>query len=334
MDFGKPGFFGISHGLYGHRKEMSNKRDISVVIPVLNGASQLPRLVQSIREQRECVIREIIVIDSVSDDGIFDVSKKLDLVFISIPDRKRFDHGGTRTIAARRAGGDFILFLTQDVELKDKTVISKLLSPMLENDKIAASYGRQLPYPDANFLSRSIRAFNYPPPDRVEQCGEKRRVRCAFLSNNFCLYRREAMEPFGWFGEHQICSEDLYAGAMLLTHGYDLIYVPEAVVVHSHNFGARAFFRRYFDIGVFHAVHPWIQESFGPVAGEGVRFLRHEWQMLLSENRVYLFPASLFYTTVKWFGFQFGKRYRFLPMCLRRLFSANRNWWQRKEEGD
>ncbi|MCK5880005.1 MAG: glycosyltransferase family 2 protein, partial [Holophagae bacterium] len=119
---------------------MNGKNDISVVIPVLNGADQLRKLVQSIRDQQHCVIREIIVIDSASDDETFEISRELHLTFLPLQHRYQFDHGGTRTNAARTAQGEFVFFLTQDVELNDKMAVSKLLAPMQKIPEIAACY--------------------------------------------------------------------------------------------------------------------------------------------------------------------------------------------------
>jgi len=84
---------------------------ISVVIPTYNAEEHLPVLFEKLKAQS--IAFELVIIDSSSTDTTPTLAKKAADTLLTIP-KKTFDHGGTRTIAAKKATGDIIVFLTQD----------------------------------------------------------------------------------------------------------------------------------------------------------------------------------------------------------------------------
>ena len=77
---------------------------ISLIIPTLNGAKDLPALMTRIQNQTMPPM-EIIVVDSASTDGTAQLAKELGAKVIEI-ERRNFDHGGTRDMALRRSRGE------------------------------------------------------------------------------------------------------------------------------------------------------------------------------------------------------------------------------------
>lgn len=98
---------------------------------------------------------------------------------------------------------------------------------------------------------------------------QKNGVKTVFMSNSFSAYRIDVLQQLGGFPSDTILCEDMYFTAKAVLAGYKVAYVSEAVVRHSHNYSAVEEFKRYFDIGVFHADEPWIREKFGGAGGEG-----------------------------------------------------------------
>ena len=84
---------------------------ISVIIPTYNAEDYLPSLLNKLQEQT--VSFELIIIDSSSADKTVEIAKQYTKDVMIIPSAA-FDHGGTRTKAAKTASGDVIVFLTQD----------------------------------------------------------------------------------------------------------------------------------------------------------------------------------------------------------------------------
>jgi len=274
---------------------------------------------------------EILIVDSESSDQTADIAKRLGVKLIQIG-RHEFDHGGTRTFAARQTDSDFILYLTQDVRIADEHAVEKLVRPLLHDEHVAAAYGRQLPHDGADLFARTIRSFNYGKDSyrSFNQADMGGGIRKPFISNNFSMYRRVVMDGLGWFGDSKICSEDLFAGARILNAGYAIEYVAEAEVYHSHNLTTVEYFRRYFDIGVFHSRNRWIQQRYGSAYREGGRFVFFELAKALKERKPSLLLLSLLITTAKYMGHVLGKLHRLLPQTVCIRLSANPSWWRRR----
>ena len=84
-------------------------------------------------------------------------------------------------------------------------------------------------------------------------------MKTAFNSNSFAAYRRKALKDVGGFPINTILSEDMYVTAKMLLKNWSVAYCADAKVYHSHNYTIWQEFKRYFDIGVFHAKEAWIR---------------------------------------------------------------------------
>jgi rhamnosyltransferase len=293
---------------------------VSIIVPTSNAGASFRGLLEALLGQ-DLKGPEIIVIDSSSTDGTVETCLEFGISPVIIP-REEFDHGGTRTMAAKRASGSILVFMTQDARPADSRSIGRLIEPFCQG-RVAAAFGRQIPHEGASALARHLRLFNYPEVSyarTLEDC-RKYGVKAAFLSNAFAAYRRSALEEIGWFKKGLVVSEDLYAGARLLERGYELRYVAEAAVFHSHEYSLGEEFRRYFDIGTFYGKEPWILELLGRPEGEGARFVLSQLSFLVREGRLHLVPESLLRAAVKFVAFRLGMNHRLLPPALRQRLS-------------
>ncbi|MHB8810921.1 MAG: glycosyltransferase family 2 protein [Desulfobulbaceae bacterium] len=299
---------------------------ISVIIPTRNGGPRFGELLAALRGQSR-VPEEILVIDSGSGDETLDLARQHGARVISIAPRD-FDHGGTRTLGARAAIGDLLVYMTQDAVPADQESLAHLLAP-LADERVAAAYGRQLPYPEASCFARHLRAFNYPERSVVRSFEDRARYgfKTAFISNSFAAYRRDRLAEVGFFQEGLVFGEDTFTVAKLLRRGYCVAYAAEARVLHSHNYTLAMDFRRYFDIGVAHVRSRELLESFGSPTGEGRRYVAAELAFLLREKQYVRLPESLVRSAVKLLSYHLGKRYIMLPPGLARWCSLNRGWW-------
>lgn len=305
---------------------MQVKSTISVIIPTLNGGRRFGRLLAALRCQ-SVVPDEILVVDSGSSDETVSLAGRYGATVLAIQPRE-FDHGGTRTMAAKQAAGDILLFMTQDAVPADIHAVENLVVP-LDDPRVAAVYGRQLPCADATWFARHLRLVNYPgqPSRRCWEDRERFGFRTAFISNSFALYRREPLAAAGFFEEGLLFGEDTFTVAKLLRNGYCVFYAAEAKVWHSHNYSAWQEFRRYFDIGVVHARRRELLEDFGAPTGEGRRYVLSELSFLLREKQFLRLPASIWRNAMKFVAYHLGKRYTALPRRLAELCSMNRRWW-------
>lgn len=303
--------------------------DISVIIPTYNAQSYLPHLLQRLAEQ-SCDF-ELIIIDSDSSDETRSIANTYTPHLITIP-KESFDHGGTRSQAAKLAKGDIILFLTQDALPTDRYTIERLVDAF-EDPKVGAAYGRQIPYDETTLFGKHLRLFNYPEESYIRSIDDAAiyGIKTPFLSDSFAAYRRDILEQIGWFREHLILGEDSYAGAKILMEGYRLAYVADAVVFHSHSYTPLQEFQRYFDIGVFHTMEDWILERFGKAEGEGGRYLKSELAYLISHNAYMKIPEFLLRNGLKYLGYKLGRHFHKIPPRYRTKLSMHKDWWERRD---
>jgi len=299
----------------------------SVIIPTYNAEKYLPKLLEALEKQT--TIFELIIIDSSSTDNTVAIAKEYTKHILTIP-QVEFDHGGTRTIAAKVASEDIIVFLTQDALPYDDQAIEKILEAF-ENPKVGAAYGRQLPYEDATIFSKHLRYFNYPEISYVRTINDKKQygIKTAFLSDSFAAYRKKSLKEAGWFKNDLIVGEDTYAGSKILLEGYALAYCADAKVYHSHSYGIIQEFKRYFDIGVFHKREKWILQEFGKAEGEGKRYIKSEFSYLLRCKAYHLIPNFFIRNGMKYFGYKLGQNYTKLPIVLIKKISMHYLWWNR-----
>lgn len=301
---------------------------ISIIIPTLNAAPWLERLLTMLASQ---TVRadEILIVDSGSTDGSLEIIRAHGVRLIEIV-KEQFDHGGTRAMAMGKTTGDLVVFLTQDAIPASREALARLIAPFAANSQLAAAYGRQLPSPDANPFSAHLRLFNYPPKDslRCWQDRERFGFKTIFISNSFAAYRRTALEEVGLFPEKLLFGEDTVTVARLLERGWCVQYVSGAAVYHSHNYSLWQDFKRYFDIGALHALEWRIFTPYGAPTGAGKQFVRSEIAFLLAQKRYMLIPQSLVRNGLKLAAYALGRRHGRLPRSLARALSMHPHWWQ------
>ena len=279
-----------------------------LIIPTLNAGSQFRTLLEQLAAQT-LPARKLIV-DSESEDDTAQLAKSFGVEVLTIP-RRTFNHGATRQLALehllKSARLDVIIFMTQDVLLKSES-LAALVKIFGADESVGLSYGRQLPHADATEEAKFLRAFNYPPESQLRSFDDRKLfgIKTAFASNSFAAYRVDALQSVGGFPSHVPLSEDMYVAAKMLLRGLKIYYAAEAEVYHSHNYTAAQEFRRYVQIGKFHAQEPWIRETFGSAEDAGKKFVVMKLAALAKKNPLDCFGA-IFRDAAKFFGYRIGR---------------------------
>jgi rhamnosyltransferase len=305
---------------------------ISICIPTYNAEFYAERIISAIKYQN-LEIHEVIIVDSCSDDNTVKYFTEAGYRKFVV-DKLKFDHGTTRNYAANLMhDADIIVFATQDALPASSSTLRELICSF-DNQRVGASYGRQLPTVNSSPIAAHARIFNYPRQSALKGLEDIMRygLKLAFISNSFAAYRRSALEAIGGFPKHCIVSEDTYVAAKMILAGWKVAYCADAKVYHSHNYNWRQEFQRYFDIGVFHAREPWVRKEFGGAEGEGMRFLKSEMKYLL-HHAPYLIPSALFRTVIKYAGFRVGLFERHLPLGVKYRLSMQKAFWVQEGRG-
>ncbi|MBR6887491.1 MAG: glycosyltransferase family 2 protein [Selenomonadaceae bacterium] len=277
-----------------------------LIIPSLNAGSQFKKLLSQLAAQT--LPTKKLIVDSESTDGTADLAKSFGLEVLTIP-RRTFNHGATRQFALEKILPlDVVIFLTQDVLLHDDESLAKLVKIFSEDSTVGLSYGRQLPHEGATNEAAILRAFNYPPESQLRSFDDRKKfgIKTAFASNSFAAYRVAALQRVGGFPSNVPLCEDMYVAAKMLLDGWKIFYAATAQVYHSHNYTAAQEFRRYVQIGKFHAQESWIRETFGSAEGAGKKFVLMKLSMLAKKNPLDCVGA-IFRDAAKFFGYRFGR---------------------------
>ena len=299
---------------------------IKVFIPTLNAGSGFRDTLDALAVQDTPF--ELHVVDSGSSDGTAELARAAGATvdFIS---QDRFDHGGTRNLAAREFEGSIVAFLTQDAVAMGRDWLTRLTRPIVVGD-VAACYGRQVPRSDSAPTERIARSFNYPDTSRTKSWNDidALGVKAFFFSNVNSAVSVDAFREVGGFPERTILSEDMLLAVRLLRNGWSIRYAADAAVFHSHDYTLSQEFQRHFDIGAFFA--EWRDELPDvPLSGEGLRLVTRQCTTLLRTGAGRHVPRALASAGAKYTGYVLGTRFRWLPPICRRTLSMHKAYWRR-----
>ena len=304
----------------------------SVIILTKNCCSTIGACLERVAGQCISGDLEVIVIDSGSTDGTLDIIRQFDVRLTEIP-AQEFRHGRTRNFAASIATGDILAYLTQDALPLSSQWLASLTEPLLGNNEVAATYGRQIPREDASFNTRAALSKIYPDEPLVKRISDLPRLglRAYHMTNATSAYRRKVLEEIR-FREDLITCEDVAIAKEILEKGYAISYVPTAAVEHSHNYSMAQAFRRYFDngasyqrLGLFHGDG---KQGIG-IVKLGLSHATAEARRALADGGIATFVNSTAINAAKYIGFTLGRVERTLPTWLKRLIHC-RIWQERK----
>ena len=301
---------------------------VQIIIPIYRPDDKFLELLRMIKRQS---VKELPVLLIDSGKGVFygDEIKGMDIQVRTI-DSRDFNHGGTRQWGMELYPEAAVyVFLTQDAILADESSVENLLAAF-DDENVGCAYGQQLPHKDAGVFGAIARAFNYPPTSHVYgfEDRELHGIKTAFISNSFAAYRKEAMQQVWGFPSNTILSEDMCVAAKMLLRGWKVAYVANAMVYHSHDYTVWQEFKRYFDIGVFHARESWIRKEFGKAEGEGKRFVMTELRYILKHSPHRIFEMIL-RDGMKFLGYRMGLNEKNLSIRWKRKMSMFSRYWDR-----
>jgi GT2 family glycosyltransferase len=229
--------------------------DVTVAIPVLDGGELFAGVLAALSTQT--VPHELLVCDSGSTDGSRELAVAQGARLLEIPPES-FTHGGVRNKLMGAAKGEYVALLSQDAEPADDRWLERLLDGLHLAGDVAIAYGPYRPRPHASvpvrlelerwFTSLSPQADpvleRLEPDERSLPVLELMGRRGFFTDANACLSRSTWEKvPF----RDVPYAEDRLLAIDILRAGYAKAFVPQAAVVHSHDYTSGQQLRRCFD---------------------------------------------------------------------------------------
>lgn len=242
---------------------------VSVICPFFNAETEIIPLDHALSCQKGVKIAEKQYILTQSRDHTEDVLQAANIPYQLIS-KADFSHSKTREKAAMESTGEIIVFLTQDVVIKDDDFISKLVAPIVSG-KVDASYARQKT--KYNNIEKYTREHNYPAKSFIVSKSDipQLGLKTFFFSDAAGAIRASKFRELkGYDGKDLPISEDMYFAYKLIMCGGKIGYVADAVVYHSHKFSLKQLYDRYKLTGEFMALNPEIAEHGINAAGGGM----------------------------------------------------------------
>ncbi len=211
---------------------------VSAVIRVRNAAAHMQRCLAGLDRQTlpGSLQLQIIVVDNASTDDSAAVARRYGATVISVePDE--FTWGSALNRGIDRAVGRIVLLLSSDAYASDVRWLSEMLKPFA-NPKVAAVYGRQIPYRDAPVDER-VRLKKYFPCGSVyfNGSGGVSPIGRGIIASNACAAIRRDVWKQVPFDEAISGGEEGPWSCQVLQMGYTIVYQASARIYHSHNDG-------------------------------------------------------------------------------------------------
>ena len=212
---------------------------ISVIVSNLNGQRFLPRLLESLRAQKDVTL-ELIVVDRESKDGSRDYLQGCsDVTMITEP-------AGTGLVAGYAAGKrvarfDNLFFCNEDMWF-DSDCLSLLLKHISLGDRIGAADPWQWSYDGQRWIhggtrftrDRWNRSSSYPPRGYDFTAPLKRGDVIPFgCAGAMLIHRRMYEESGGWDTSFFLDCEDVDLFVRAWQRNWRCVVVPEAKVYHA-----------------------------------------------------------------------------------------------------
>jgi len=214
----------------------------TVIIPTRNGLPLVEGCFRAVLKQVTPWPFEVVVIDSGSTDGTWELVESLPVVRIRIqPDN--FNHGATRNLGAERARGKFLVFLVQDAIPYDEYWLANLVSAA-DSPNVAGSYSKQIVRPESNPITQYLCKGSTP-------CGDLREIQALPIGKSLADLKPKEQFQLALFQNASSCvrksvwsnhpfaaipyGEDIEWGKRVIESGYSIVYEPTSVVYHSHD---------------------------------------------------------------------------------------------------
>lgn len=207
---------------------------ISIVMRSYNEAWALRETLPALAAQ-DWQNRELIVIDSGSTDGSQDLIREASPAhFIQITPEE-YNPSRVMNHGMRLSRSERVIFLNADATPQNARWL-RPLAETLADERVAACFGRQIPRPDcqAVFACDYDRCFG---PERESANWDH------FFSMVSSGLRKDVWSLRGFREDLQYAEDDEYT-RWCRAQGYQVSYVEESVVMHSHNYTPQQSWKR------------------------------------------------------------------------------------------
>ena len=226
--------------------QIGTSTPISVIVPVRNGSSHLPRCLEALGRS-EYVDFEVIVVDDCSTDATPQIAERYGARYVRTP--QKMGPGGARNLGARHAGGGILAFVDADVVLPPKG-LSLIAEDFRHDPELAAVFGS---YDNEPAWTSFISLYKNLMHHYVHQTSSERAT--TFWAGCGAI-RQPVFEQFGGFNGVKYTApsiEDIALGLELSRSGRSVRLDKRLQVKHLKRWTFRSVLRA----DIFYRAVPW-----------------------------------------------------------------------------
>lgn len=244
-------------------------KKIDIVVPLYNAEKYIDALHKSFHMQDKVKINKIryVLTESTDNTEKYLLQNKIEYKKIK---RNEFSHSLTREKEAMDSNSDIVVFVTQDVIIKDKLWLYNLIKDIGKNN-IVATYSRQIT--KYNNIEKYTREANYPSESKIVSKEDipKLGLKTFFFSDACSAIDTNIFKKLnGYDGKKLPISEDMYIAYKIINNDYKIKYCADSVVYHSHNFTLKEVYDRYKLTGKFFKENSYLDNYGTNKSGGGL----------------------------------------------------------------
>lgn len=303
---------------------------IEVICPLYNASAYIRQLHEKLKRQKINFNLNVRYVLTQSSDNTEDILKEMNLEYVLIG-KEEFSHSKTREMMAFSSESDIIVFISQDVMMKDENWLFNLVNPIIEG-QCEAAFSRQICTNTS--IEKYIREKNYPKESRVVSKDDvsKLGLLTFFYSDASSAVKTSVYKDLnGYDGKNLIINEDMYIAHKIIDNGYRIKYCSDSEIYHSHVFTLKQLFNRYFDTGVFFRENPVFLNYNGNESG--MALLKYVLKRAIQDLNLKVLINVIPNFAARFIGSYLGKKYESLSINKRIKYSLNKQYWT-KIRGD
>jgi rSAM/selenodomain-associated transferase 2 len=296
---------------------------LTIIIPTLNEAENLPLLLADLEKQQDCLF-DILVGDGGSSDATRSVAETFGVPWVAA----RRGRGAQMNAAAERARGEYLLFLHADSRIENPWLVARALaaiqSAVQANPWVAGHFRLQF------IRSRQDHALAYRYLEEKTACTRVNTTN----GDQGLLLATAFFRSLGGFDERLPFLEDQRIVEQIRRKGV-LMTLPGLLKTSARRFETEGFHRRYILMSIMMGLYSIDEESFFARAPEVYRVQQETGKLLLSPFFALLWDlirrdwgcfGSIrnFYRLGRYIRENSWQMFFFVDVCLRPLLGTGR----------
>ena len=277
---------------------------VEIICPLYNAEDYIENLDKSLKSQKNAEIEKISYILTESIYSTEPLLDKLSANYTKIK-KEEFSHSLSREKVAMQSNADILVFITQDIEIRNDNWLEELIKPIVKNE-VVATFSKQLTKYDN--IEKYTREKNYPNKSYTvsKEDIEKMGLRTFFFSDASSAVKTDTFKKLnGYDGKKLPTNEDQYIAYKIITNGYKIKYCADSVVYHSHKFSLKQLYKRYYDTGVFFKQNSFLDKYGTNKTGGGLAI--YILKRAIQDRNIKVLLRFLPDMTVRFIGMKMGK---------------------------